>query len=171
MTIDLAGRPRDQALGDLLFVRGMLLDVRGNVVTDAFENVAFGVSGPGRLIGDVPFATEAGIASALVATPPGRTRTEVHAVAVVTEGDRMRVLTGSATTDGPGGGPTWAVVTDDGSAPTAASRRVTAPVPAGAAVRAAVVTRDRVLATVSASAPKWRMPASAPPERRDPFRR
>ncbi len=170
VAVDLAGRPRDRALGDLLFVRAMLLDARGNLVTAGFENVAFGTSGPGRLIGDVPFATEAGIASALVATPPGRTRTGVHAVAIVAAGDRMRVLTGSASTDGPDGLATWAVATDDGSAPTPTSRRVTAPVAASDALRAAVVTRDRVLAAIAAAAPKWRMPASAPPERRDPFR-
>ncbi len=172
LEFDLAGRERDPDLGDLVFCRALLLDAVGNTVRDGFENVAFGVSGAGRLVGDSPLATEAGIASTLVATPPGTAPAIVHALAIIDDGDRMRILEASAATEGDAVPPQWVCYTTDGSAPGPTSARVVEPVPRTPALRAAVISPGLgVLTTLAADTPRFRIPANAAPARREPFAR
>ena len=49
LELDLAGRPVDRGRGDVFFCRALLRDAQGSVVPDAWENVAFGVTGDAML--------------------------------------------------------------------------------------------------------------------------
>ncbi|HEX8904906.1 MAG TPA: hypothetical protein VF771_08715, partial [Longimicrobiaceae bacterium] len=62
--------------------------------------------------------------------------------------------------------------TDNGSAPGAGSRLYTGPLPAASrGVRAALLVRGRVVATLDERAEKFRVRGSAPPgQAREPFR-
>jgi beta-galactosidase len=170
LAVDLAGRGRDRARQDVLFCHASLRDARGTVVTDAWENVAFGVTGAARLVGSNPFSSEAGIASILVETDRGRADVAIQALSIVRDGDSARVL--GATTALEGGAPRHELrYTTDGSEPGPASSRYRGPVAASPRIRAGLLVRGRLAATLAMDAPKFRVPASAPPERREPFQR
>ena len=80
--MDLAGRGRDRERKDVLFCHAALRDAHGTVVPDAWENVAFGVTGAATLLGTNPPSTDAGIASILVETRPGRAPAAIYALAM-----------------------------------------------------------------------------------------
>jgi beta-galactosidase len=149
LAFDFSSRPRDRAGRDVLFCHASLRDRNGTLVSSAWENVAFGVVGGGRLIGANPFASDAGIASILVETMRGSEPASVYALAIVGEGDQRRTMSTALALDG-----------------IAAPHAVRA-----TASGAELVVAGQVVAKLEADAPKFRIPASAPPERRDPFRR
>jgi hypothetical protein len=119
------------------------------VVPDAWENVAFGTTGGAALIGANPFSSEAGIASILLETEPGGAPVSVHALAVVTVGGSVRILDASLALEG--------------RAPRHEVRSATG--------GAELLVDGRVVASLALDAPKSRIPANAPPDRREPFHR
>jgi hypothetical protein len=94
----------------------------------------------------------------------------VHALALVPVGGEMRILGTSLALRG-GSPPHELRFTTDGTEPGAASPRYRRPVPASPALRAAMVVQGRVAVTLAASAPKYRIPANAPPDTREQFHR
>jgi beta-galactosidase len=149
LSVDVSGRPRDRHRKDVLFCHASLLDARGTLVTDAWENVAFGATGGARLLGANPYATEAGIASILVEIAPGLRSASVHAIALVSGGGSTRLLDASLGLEG--------------RAPRHQARRT--------AAGAELLVKGKLVAELAAEAAKFRMPASAPPEKRDAFER
>ncbi len=147
LALDTSGRAAHQGRPDQLFCHASLTDARGTVVPDAWENVAFGVTGAARLVGMNPIATDAGIATILLETQPGSAPAAVYAVALVP--GSAAVLSAS--------------VAVAGRAPAHQANRT----PSGADV----VVRGGVVASLDAGAPRYRVPPSAPPERREPFPR
>jgi hypothetical protein len=119
------------------------------VVPDAWENVAFGVTGGVALVGANPSSSEAGIAAILVETEPGAAPGAVHALALIPSGGSVRMLSASLALEG--------------RAPRHAVRR--------RLDGGELVVQGRVIASLAAAAPKFRVPASAPPERREEFHR
>jgi beta-galactosidase len=170
LAVDLAGRGRDQARRDVLFCHASLRDARGTVVPDAWENVAFGVTGAGRLVGSNPFSSEAGIASILVETEPGRADVAIQALSLVRDGDSARVLGAAVALEGQASRYELRYTTD-GSEPGRASNRYRGPVAASPRFRAGLLVQGRPAATLAMDAPRFRVPASAPPDRRDQFHR
>lgn len=167
--VDRSGRAPSRAGKDVLFVRAALRDAAGTVVAAAWENVAFGATGGAALVGANPFATDAGIASILLQTEPATAASAVYALSLVRGSGGARVL-GAST--GPAGGvlPFALRYTTDGSVPGPRSPLYRGPIAAAGPVRAALLARGRVVATLDERAEKLRIPASAPPEAREPFR-
>jgi beta-galactosidase len=169
LAFDLSGRRRDDALKDVVFCYASLRDARGTVVPDAFENVAFGVTGGATLVGMNPLGSDAGIAGILVETEPGARPAAVHALAVVAGGGAARILDASLALDG--GAPRHEVrYTTDGSEPGPASTLYRSAVEASPQLRAALLVRGRAVAQLAAGAPKYRVPPCAAPDRRGPYR-
>jgi beta-galactosidase len=148
LTFDTSGRQPPAGRKDHLFCRASLRDVNGTLVP-GFENVAFGATGGCRIVGMNPIATDAGVATALVETLPGAEAAAVHAVTLVADGSHTRVISAAA--------PLL------GLTPRHVARRT--------ATGAELVVNGDVVASLDAGAPKVRIPVSAPPDRRDPFRR
>jgi hypothetical protein len=170
VSIDLSGRAPAAGEKDVLFCRASLRDAGGTVVGDAWENVAFGATGGVALVGANPFSSDVGIASILLQAEPGAPAGAVYALAVVRGARGVRVLGASAALAGEP--PAFELrYTADGSAPGAESRLYAAvPVEAGH-VRAALLVRGRVVATLDEAAEKFRVRGSAAPDAREPFRR
>ena len=172
LTIDARSR-RDArwtgAARDLLFCHASLRDAQGTVVPDAWENVAFGVSGRAAVIGNNPSSSEAGIASILLATQPGP-GTAVHAVAAVHAGGRVRILGASRGIEGRMLRHEIRYTTD-GTEPGPAARGYRDPVGADSGLRAGLLVEGRLVASLALDTPKFRIPAGAPPEKREEFHR
>jgi beta-galactosidase len=149
LTFDLSGRRRDRERKDHIFCHASLVDAHGTVVPDAWENVAFGVTGGAALLGANPFSSDAGIASILLETEPGAASASVHALAIVRGGGSARILSASQALEG------------------RAPRHKVRHTPDGREL----TVQGRVVASLAIDAPKFRVPASAPPEAREPFRR
>lgn len=168
LSIDEAGRPFGANGRDAAFVHAALLDPNGSLAVEAWENVAFGATGDLGLIGLNPYSSEAGISSALLTTESRRPRGVVYALAI---------LPGLRGADGASGTGIVANAlglraradgftlhyTTDGSAPTARSRRYTAPLRDAEGLRAALCLGDRVVASLAADAPKSRVAGSTAP--------
>jgi beta-galactosidase len=170
IAFDLTGRAQDRARQDVIFCHAELRDANGTVVPDAWENVAFGATGGGTLVGANPSSSEAGIASILVRTEPGAAPAAVHALAAVAGGGGTRLLSASLALEGTA--PLHELrYTTDGAAPGPASARYRGAVAGAPGLRAGLLVSGRVVASLAADAPKFRIPPSAPPDRRDPFRR
>jgi beta-galactosidase len=146
--VDLADRPVDGAGKDVLFCHAALRDAAGTLVASAWENAAFGATGGVRLVGANPYSTDAGIASILAETEPGAAPGAVYALAIVPGEGGARVLGASAPLTG-SARPFEVRRTDGG---------------------AELLVDGRVVASLDERAPKFRIPASAPPEKRDPYR-
>jgi beta-galactosidase len=170
LALDLSGRVPDRERKDLIYCHASLGDARGTLVPDAWENVAFGVTGGAALVGSNPFATEAGIASILLETRPGSEPGAVYALALVPGRDSVRILGASLALEGRARRYELRFTTD-GSEPGPASPRRRGPVPAAPRLRAGLLVGGKLIATLAGDTPKFRLPASAPPERREPFHR
>ncbi|MEA2724846.1 MAG: beta-galactosidase [Gemmatimonadales bacterium] len=149
LAFDLSGRLWDRARKDHIFCYASLRDVHGTVVPDAWENIAFGVTGGATLIGANPFSTDAGIASILVQTEPGGAPVSVHALAALSAGRTARILDASLGLEG--------------KAPRHGLRRTTA--------GAELLVQGQPVASLALDAPKFRIRANAPPDTREQFRR
>ena len=170
LDVDLSGRAVDRRRRDVLFCHASLRDPQGTLVADAWENVAFGVTGDAVLVGRNPYSSEAGIASILVHTRPGRAAASLHALAVVSSGGELRVLGSSIALRGET--PRHQLMyTTDGTEPGSASPRYRRPIRQNPRIRAGLVVQGRVVASLGADEPRFRIPASAPPEQREPFHR
>jgi len=169
LAVDLAGRPPDLDSRDPVFCHASLRDANGTLVPDAWENVAFGAVGGATLVGDNPFSSDAGIASILLQTEPGGAAC-VYALGIVADGGVQRVLSTSLAVTGDLV-PYEVRYTTDGDEPGPMAPVYAQPVPGAPRLRAAMLVRGRVVAALAADAPKLRIPASAPPERRGPFHR
>ncbi|MBA3894037.1 MAG: DUF4982 domain-containing protein [Gemmatimonadales bacterium] len=100
LAFDLSGRPRDRGRKDQIFCYASLVDAPGTVVPDAWENVAFGVTGGGALVGAHPFSSEAGVAAILLETEPGAAAASVYALAMVPGGRSVKLSGASAALEG-----------------------------------------------------------------------
>jgi hypothetical protein len=170
LALDLQGRPLARTRDDLAFVRGHLEDAAGTLVGDAWENVAFGARGDVAVIGDVPFSSEAGIASVLLRTRPRHAGALVGAVSLW-RGAGGTVVAGDVLALG-GRAPAFTLhATVDGSDPGPASPRIIAPIAGAARVRAALVVDGAVLATIDQATPRTRIAGSRAPAVREPFKR
>lgn len=169
LSVDLSGRPAARDGRDVLFCHAALQDAAGTTVAAAWENVAFGATGGVSLAGANPFSTDAGIASVLAQTEPGAAPGAVYALSIVRGERRVRLLGASAALTG-GVSPHELRYTTDGSAPGPRSPRYAGPLTAPPGVRAALVVGGRAVATLDERTEKFRIPASAPPESREPFR-
>ena len=170
LAVDLAGRPLDGGQRDLLFCHATLRDAQGAVVPDGWENVAFGATGDAALVGRNPYSSEAGISSILADVRPGRGAVSVYGLAIVSGGGAARVLGAALALRGDS--PSYGLVyTTDGTEPGPSSPRYQGPVEPAPGLRAALVVQGKVLALLAASEPKFRIPATAPPEKREPFHR
>ena len=170
LELDLSGRPVERRRKDLLFCHASLRDAAGTVVPDAWESVAFGVTGGARLLGRNPYTSEAGMASILVETVPGRTPAALHALSIVPGSRSVRLL--GATLAIRGGTPRHRLVyTTHGTEPGPDASRYRRPLDSAAGLRAGLIAEGRVVASLGAQQPKFRIPANAPPERREPFHR
>ena len=173
LSLDLAGRPIDPRGRDVLFLRASLWHQSDALVPDAWENVAFGAAGGVTLIGDNPFSTDAGIATILARTEPGRPGA-LYAVAIVRGADGARIFGNSLALSGRGNPPFELRYTVDGTEPGPGSTLYRGdfppPITAAGPVRAAVVAHGRVVAHLDERTPKFRIRGSAPPETREPFR-
>ena len=168
LQVDIAGRPPATTASELLFCHGELRDAHGTTVAAAWENVAFGTTGDVALVGRNPFSSDAGIATILARTHPHATSAAVFALAIIRADGAARIVTASAGVIGDA--PRFeARYTTDGSAPGPESPRVTGPV-AAAALRAAVLVDDTVVALLDERAEKFRVQGSTAPETREPFR-
>ena len=149
LDFDLSGRPWDRARKDHIFCYASLRDAHGTVVPDAWENVAFGVTGGAMLVGANPFTTDGGIASILVQTEAGAAAFAVHAVAAISTPGPARILHTSRAL---------------GGQDLRHELRRTA-------TRAELVVKGRPVASLDLDAPKFRIPANAPPAIREQFHR
>jgi hypothetical protein len=170
ISIDLSGRAPAAGEKDVLFCRASLRDAAGTVVGDAWENVGFGATGGVTLVGANPFSSDAGIASILLQTEPGGPAGAVYALAVVRGARGVRVLGASAALAG-APPPFELRYTTDVSAPAPASMPYAGPLAEAGHVRAALLVRGRVVATLDEAAEKFRVRGSAAPDAREPFRR
>jgi beta-galactosidase len=146
---DLSGRRWDRERKDVIFCHASLRDAHGTVVPDAWENVAFGVTGGATLVGANPFSSDAGIASILVQIEPGAAPASVHALVIVPGGDSVRILGASLALEGSPPPHQVRYSTNGGE----------------------LMVQGRVVASLAIDAPKFRIPASAAPDAREPFRR
>jgi beta-galactosidase len=173
LSLDRSGREIDPRGKDVLFLRASLWHDDEALVPDAWENVAFGAVGGATLIGDNPMSSDAGIASILVQTEPGRAGA-VYALSIVRADDGARIFGNSLALSGRGDPPFELRYTTDGTAPGPESARYTpgvVPPPIAAPhVRAALVAHGRVVAELDERTPKSRIRGSAPPDTREPFR-
>ena len=170
LAVDLAGRTLDGQQRDVLFCHASLRDAHGTIVPDAWENVAFGVVGDSALIGRNPYSSEAGISSIVADVRPGRGAVAVYGLAIVTDGGAARVLGASLALRG-AAPPHQLVYTTDGTEPVPGSPPYRGPVEAASGLRAGLVVQGRVLVLLAAEEAKFRIPATAPPEKREPFHR
>ncbi len=163
---DLQGRAFGAAGKDAVFLHAELRDAAGTLVTSAWENVAFGSIGQVAVIGANPFSTDAGVASALLATERRRPRGAAYALALVQLDGAWHVLTaalGIAVS-----APAAEVrVTTDGSTPTAASPRLRGSRLAmtGDRVppRASLFVGRELVATLDANHPRFHVAGSTAP--------
>ncbi|HKP77340.1 MAG TPA: glycoside hydrolase family 2 TIM barrel-domain containing protein [Longimicrobiaceae bacterium] len=170
LSVDDSGRDPSRTAKDLLFCRAEFIDSSGGtVVASVWENVAFGTTGGLSLVGANPMASDAGIASILLQTEPGAALGAVYALSILRGRDSARVLGASAqVTDNVS--PYEIRCTTDGSTPGPESPPYAGPIAGDGPVRAALLVAGRVVVTLDERAPKFRVPASAPPEAREPFR-
>jgi beta-galactosidase len=170
LAFDLSGRPRDRRRKDAILCYASLRDAYGTIVPDAWESVAFGATGGATLVGLNPFATEAGIASIVAQTEPGAAPGSVYALAIVTSGGSARILGASLALEG--SPPSHEVrYTTDGGEPGPTSILYRGAALASPQLRAGLLVHGRVVASLAADTPKFRIPAGAAPDRREPFRR
>lgn len=170
LDVDRGGRAPSAAGKDVLFLHAALTDAAGTVVASAWENVAFGATGGVTLVGANPFATDAGIASILAQTEPGAGAAAVYALSLLRGPRGVRIAGASAMLAGGAAPPFELRYTADGTAPGPRSPRYAGPVTAAGRVRAALVARGRVVAQLDEEGEKIRIPVSAPPDAREPFR-
>jgi beta-galactosidase len=169
-TVDLSGRAVDGRRRDILFCHAALRDAQGTVVPNAWENVAFGVTGDAGLVGRNPYSSEAGISSILADVRPGRGAVAAYALAVASRQGAARVL-GAALALRGDAPPFELVYTTDGTEPAPGSTRYRGPIDPCPTLRAGLVVQGQVLASLAGDAPRSRIPAAAPPEKREPFHR
>ncbi|MDB4905456.1 MAG: glycoside hydrolase family 2 [Gemmatimonadetes bacterium] len=155
LSADFRGRTVSNAEKDLLFIHAALQDAHGSTLGDAFENIAYGVTGDARLIGANPFATDAGISSILVETHASRAACAVYALGLVRTAAGAH-LTGASLALRGKAAPFELHFTNDDAVP----QRT-----------AALLVKGRVVATLDEAAAKVRMSASIAPTSRDPYHR
>lgn len=161
--LDEQGRPFGGRGKDVAFGHASLVDAGGALAVEAWENVAFGATGSVALVGANPYSTEAGIASTVITTERQRPRGALCALTVLPSNGAVRVL-GAALGIGASTPAFTLHYTTDGAAPTARAPRYRAPIAiATASIRAALCVGDRVVATLDASTPKFRVAGSTAP--------
>jgi hypothetical protein len=165
----MSGRPQALESRDAVFCRAALQDRRGTVVANAWENVAFGVTGDASLTGANPFSSDAGIASILLQTEPGSAMHSIYGLSIIrSEGD-VRIVGSSLAMRGPA--PVYEIrYTIDGSIPGAGSLLYSRPLSNVVRLRAALVARGQIVAALDEATPKFRIQGSIAPKSREPFR-
>ncbi|MCG6956128.1 MAG: hypothetical protein LJF04_09060, partial [Gemmatimonadetes bacterium] len=149
---------------DVAFLRATLLDAQGTTASGAWENVSLGATGDVTLIGENPFSSEAGIASILVQTEVRGPRGAVYGLAIVREGDRVRVLSSAVAVGGDD--VPWAVhITTDGSEPGPDAPVYENSFVAPGRVRASLRVSGNAVVSADTDTPKSRIPGSTAPVR------
>ncbi len=164
LSFDLSGRRFAEGGKDVIFAYGMLLDERGTVVHDSWENVAFGVRGDIALVGANPFSTDAGVASILVVAHSARARGGLYGLSIVREDDGMRVLNAGVPIGGGGGGRVDVRYTTDGTTPGRDSPRYDRPVTGAERLRAALFADGEPVVSADSAADRFRIAGSVAPE-------
>lgn len=169
LRLDEGGRSFGEDGKDVAFLYAELRDGRGTIVPDAWENVSFGATGDLELIGANPFSSEAGVASILVGTESARPSGTVHALCLVAEEERIRLLhaslpIGGAVRTATGAPDVEIRVTTDGSDPATGQLLRGGSIAATGRARAALLADGRVIAEADTDAPKFRIPGSTAPE-------
>ena len=167
LTFDRSGRAVEASAKDHLFCYAALEDSNGTVVPDAWHNIAYGVTGAANLVGLNPLATEAGISSILVETRDSKPQIAVYGLALIPGRNATRIVSGVAALQGRAAAHEIRF-TSDGSEPGPRSSRYVSPI-ARANIRAGLFANGEMLVTLAQDAPKFRVPISAPPDKRTPF--
>ena len=162
LRLDEQGRPFAGRGKDVVFAHAALVDAADTLAVQAWENVAFGTSGTIGLVGANPYSTEAGVASILLTADRARPRGVLAALALVPRAGTLRLL-GAAQGIGMATPAHTLHVTTDGTAATARAPRYRAPVAQTDRLRAALCIGDRVIATLDASTPRFRVAGSTAP--------
>jgi len=163
LELDEGGRPFAVDGKDVAFLRATLRDARGTTVAGAWENVFVGTTGDVAPVGANPFSSEAGISSFLLQAESRGPRGAAYALAVVRDGDRVRVLSGAV----PVGGDIepWEVrVSTDGSEPGPEAAPYGAPFVSSGRVRAGLFVGGECIVAADTDAQRFRIPGSRAPE-------
>ena len=123
------------------------------------------------LVGRNPYSSEAGIASILADVRPGREAVSVYGLAIVSGEGAARVLGASLALRGRRPSARAGVSPPTGRSRARRSPRYRGPVEPNPGLRAGLVVQGKLVASLAADAPKFRIPATAPPEKREPFHR
>ena len=152
LSFDMSGKPLVTGAKDVVFCRASLVDAFNTVVPDAWENVAFGVRGPGTIVGMNPLATEAGISTAVLQTSGSVQPLTVYALALIPAKSGLRPVAASAALLG------------NAAVHEVRTRRE------GSRTIASLLVSGAEVVTLASDVPKYRVPVSAPPnEQRTPF--
>lgn len=81
LTVDYSGKKLDAGKADVIFVYASIVDKNGTVIPDAKQEIALGLIGGGKIIGDEKVNADAGIAAFLVKTEKSTGRIEISASA------------------------------------------------------------------------------------------
>ncbi len=162
LRLDEQGRPFGGRGKDLAFLHASLVDASGTLVVDAWENVAFGTTGPVQLIGANPYSSEGGIASVLLSTEAWRPRGAAFALAMIPREHVIQLVSASLDVGGRAARHTLRYTTD-GSDPDATSPVYRQPIENTQSLNAAVFVNGRAVARLSSAAPKFRVAGSTAP--------
>ncbi len=140
---------------DMIFCRANVNDQNSTLVSTANEPVFFGVTGQAQLIGDNPISSEAGIATILLGSDVVNPKYTVYAMALIQDGDEIRILSAAASPDGKKVSDYKICYTTDGSEPVGTSLEYSRPVKGATQLRAAIFVHGQIAAHAS-------YPATAP---------
>ncbi len=160
LELALEGQPLCQQGKDSVFAHASLLDEAGTLVSDAWENVWYAVTGDLQLVGMNPFATEAGISSILVQSEVKNAQGALYGLALIPQDDQWRVVwSGQGINGAPVSGATLHYTTD-GTDPTSTSPVITGSLAANDELKVALVTGQQVLLVADARTEKYCSPGS-----------
>lgn len=160
LAFDPTGRPFAANGKDAIFCRAELRDARGTLIPTNGMSVNFGETGPTRLVGQNPVATEAGIATVLLESDTIHPASTVFGLGVVEVKGEARILTAAATPDG-SPAPTFSIrYTTDGSEPTADSPVYQQPLKNSPQLRAAILVKGNIVARSAVAVPASKITAS-----------
>jgi beta-galactosidase len=158
LEFDLGGRPFAADDKDTTFCYASLKDKTGTLIPTARVPVFFGVTGPAQLLGNNPIMSEAGTATALVASDIPKPRCAVYAICLLNEKDQTRILSAAAAPDGTRAPDYTIHYTTDGSEPSAGSPVYSAPVRSAPKLRAAILVNQQIVALADS---RTRAPATS----------
>ena len=91
LSADLSGIPLSDDETDLIFIYATVVDERGVTLPESVKEIEFTVAGSAEIIGDNPARAEAGIATIILRTKPGKEKIVVRAEATGLKGNVLSV--------------------------------------------------------------------------------